>query len=124
MYTSAATRSSVPAPVITLPPYEWPTRTTGPLTLPIVAFATATSSAVELSPCCDEAHSYPSASRGPISLLKHEPSAQSPWQKTILGLDCISVSPLEGLFVGLDAAGGPEGDRNLAGSKALFCASP
>src|SRR5579864_2430616 len=30
-------------------------------------------------------HSYPSACRGTINLLKQEPSAQSPWQNTILG---------------------------------------
>ena len=30
-------------------------------------------------------HSYPSACRGPINLLKQEPSAQRPWQNTILG---------------------------------------
>ena len=29
-YTSAATLSEAPATVITQPPYEWPTRTTGP----------------------------------------------------------------------------------------------
>src|SRR5215831_1653087 len=50
----------------------------------MVAFVTATSSAVVLRPCCVAIHSYPSACRGMISLLKHEPSAQSPWQNTIL----------------------------------------
>lgn len=33
-----------------------------------------------------EITSYPSATSGGISLLKHEPSAQIPWQKTMLGL--------------------------------------
>jgi hypothetical protein len=32
--------------------------------------------------------SCPSARSGGISLLKHEPSAQMPWQKTMLGLLC------------------------------------
>ena len=32
--------------------------------------------------------SYPSARSGGISLLKHEPSAQIPWQKTMLGFLC------------------------------------
>ena len=30
--------------------------------------------------------SYPSARSGGTSLLKHDPSAQIPWQKTMLGL--------------------------------------
>src|SRR5579859_2722413 len=71
---------------MTLPPYEWPTRITGLLTRPIVAFTKATSSAVVLRPYCAAIHSNPSAWRGTINLLKHEPSAQSPWQNTMLGL--------------------------------------
>src|SRR6201997_626870 len=70
---------------MTLPPYEWPTRITGLLTRPIVAFVKAMSSAVVLRPYCAAMHSYPSACRGTINLLKQEPSAQSPWQNTILG---------------------------------------
>src|SRR5882757_1191231 len=62
---------------------------TGLLTRPIVAFVKATSSAVELRPYCGAMHSYPSACRGTITLLKHEPSAQSPWQNTMLGLVCV-----------------------------------
>src|SRR6266849_3712815 len=76
---------------MTLPPYEWPTRITGLLTRPIVAFVKATSSAVELRPYCAAMHSYPSACRGTINLLKQEPSAQSPWQNTMLVLVCISL---------------------------------
>src|SRR5262249_18825280 len=53
-------------------------------TRPIVAFAAATSSAVELRPYCAAIHWYPSARRGVISLLKHDPSAQRPWQNTML----------------------------------------
>src|SRR6266481_2067336 len=64
---------------------------TGPPTRPIVAFTKATSSAVVLRPYCAAIHSYPSARRGTISLLKHEPSAQSPWQNTMLGLDCVDI---------------------------------
>ena len=59
---------------------------TGRLTRPIVAFVRVTSSSVELRPYCAAMHSCPSACRGTISLLKQEPSAQSPWQKTMLGL--------------------------------------
>jgi hypothetical protein len=35
--------------------------------------------------------SYPSACKGTINLLKQEPSAQSPWQNTMLGLVCVDV---------------------------------
>src|SRR5260221_6181478 len=69
---------------------------TGPLTRPIVAFTKAMSSAVVLRPYCAAIHSYPSACSGTINLLKHEPSAQSPWQKTMLGfvnVDFIFCSP-------------------------------
>src|SRR5258708_13792436 len=54
----------------------------------------ATSSAVELRPYCGAIHSYPSACRGTISLLKHEPSAQSPWQNTMLGFVCVILLSL------------------------------
>src|ERR1700745_381320 len=64
---------------------------TGLLTRPIVALVKATSSAVELRPYCAAMHSYPSAPRGVINLLKQEPSAQSPWQKTMLGFVCVAV---------------------------------
>src|SRR5882762_9977337 len=77
---------------MTVPPYEWPTRITGLLTRPIVAFVKATSSSVELRPYCAAMHWYPSACRGTINLLKQEPSAQSPWQNTMLGLVCIKTS--------------------------------
>jgi hypothetical protein len=58
---------------------------------PIAAFVKATSSAVELRPYCAVMHSCPSACRGAINLLKQEPSAQSPWQNTMLGLVCMAV---------------------------------
>src|SRR5216684_3052427 len=68
---------------------------TGLLTRPIVSLVKATSSAVELRPYCAAMHSYPSACRGTINLLKQEPSAQSPWQNTMLVLVCISPPPIE-----------------------------
>src|SRR5713226_2627916 len=93
---------------MTVPPSEWPTRITGLLTRPIVAFVKATSSAVELRPYCGAMHSYPSACRGTINLLKQEPSAQSPWQKTMLGLvsvDFIFCSPYGFTHFFFDRAG-------------------
>src|SRR5467141_5022730 len=44
-YTSPATFGSVPASVMTAPPYEWPTRMTGPFCTAIARFVVATSSA-------------------------------------------------------------------------------
>src|SRR2546425_1113373 len=87
---------------MTLPPYEWPTRITGLLTRPIVAFTKATSSAVVLRPYCAAIHSYPSACRGTISLLKHEPSAQSPWQNTMPGFESLDIAHLSDKRVLLD----------------------
>src|SRR5882724_3487157 len=72
---------------------------TGPLTRPIVAFVKATSSAVELRPYCAAMHSYPSACRGTINLLKQEPSAQSPWQNTMLGLVCVDCDFISSPFL-------------------------
>src|SRR6478672_13390712 len=96
---------------------------TGLLTRPIVAFVTSTSSAVELRPYCAAMHSYPSACRGTINLLKQEPSAQSPWQKTMLGFACvgfISCSPfLSWISVSHSL---PIGKANLQGPRAY--ASP
>src|SRR6476659_35967 len=86
MYTNPATRSSVPAAVTTLPPYEWPTRIAGLLTRPRVRISAATSLSRLSRPYCAAITSYPSAWSGRITLLKHEPSAQMPWANTMLGL--------------------------------------
>src|ERR1700741_3799955 len=45
MYTRPATFGSLPASVITTPPYEWPTRIAGPSSAASVRLVTATSSA-------------------------------------------------------------------------------
>src|SRR5262249_19665455 len=58
----------------------------GLLTRPSVRFTVATSSAVVLRLYWAAIHSCPSAWSAGITLLKHEPSAQRPWQKTMLGL--------------------------------------
>src|SRR6267378_6733505 len=57
----------------------------GLLTLPSVCLTVATSSAVVLRLYWADSTSCPSAWRGVITLLKQEPSAQSPWQNTMLG---------------------------------------
>src|SRR6185369_5394134 len=48
MYTRPATFGSLPASVITTPPYEWPTRIAGPVCRASVRFVTATSSASDV----------------------------------------------------------------------------
>ena len=58
----------------------------GLLTLPRVRSVAATSSTLVSRPYCAEITWYPSACSGGITLLKHEPSAQIPWAKTMLGL--------------------------------------
>jgi hypothetical protein len=46
----------------------------------------ATSASLVSRPYCAAITSYPSACSGPVSLFQHEPSAQIPWQNTMLGL--------------------------------------
>jgi hypothetical protein len=57
----------------------------GFLTRSRVRFTAATSSTFVSSPYCADITSYPAACNGGITLLKHEPSAQIPWQNTMLG---------------------------------------
>src|SRR5262245_7046711 len=58
----------------------------GLLTRASVRFTVATSSAVVLRLYWAAIHWCPSAWSVGITLLKHEPSAQMPWQNTMLGL--------------------------------------
>src|SRR5271169_6342648 len=55
-------------------------------TRPSVARVAATSASLVSRPYCAAITSYPSACSGPVSLFQHEPSAQIPWQNTMLGL--------------------------------------
>src|SRR6476469_3577586 len=56
----------------------------GLLTRPSVRFTAATSPSGESRPYWAAITSCPSACSAGISLLKHEPSAQRPWQNTML----------------------------------------
>src|SRR5712692_6251082 len=58
----------------------------GLLTRPSVRLTVATSPSGVSRPYWAAITSYPSACSGGITLLKLEPSAQIPWQKTMLGL--------------------------------------
>src|SRR5580704_19495686 len=58
----------------------------GPRTRPKQRVTQSTSLFSESSPCCEQITSCPSACSVGISFWKHEPSAQSPWAKTMLGL--------------------------------------
>ena len=73
---------------MTLPPYECPTRIAGLETRPSARRTQSTSPWWESRPYSAAMHSCPSARSAGINLLKHEPSAQRPWQKTMLGLLC------------------------------------
>src|SRR5262249_41958133 len=68
------------------------TSTTEPLTRPKQRVTHATSHFRESRPCWDAITSWPSACSVGISLLKHEPSAQRPWAKTMLGLAIVISS--------------------------------
>src|SRR6476646_7028036 len=71
---------------MTAPPYECPTRIEGLETRSSVRITASMSLWAESRLYWAAITSYPSATSGGISLLKHEPSAQIPWQKTMLGL--------------------------------------
>src|ERR1700728_1051840 len=55
-------------------------------TRPRVARVAAPSASLVSRPYCAAITSYPSACSGPVSLFQHDPSAQIPWQNTMLGL--------------------------------------
>src|SRR5215467_11112898 len=84
IYTRALTRGSAPASVMTDPPHECPTRTTSPSARSISLLVAATSSSRDVVGFCTEITLYPSSISGLITLLQQEPSAQSPWTKTIV----------------------------------------
>src|SRR5260221_4311479 len=63
----------------------------GLLTRLNVRMVVATSSLIVLRAYWEDTTSYPSACSGGITLLKHEPSAQMPWAKTMLGLVCLDM---------------------------------
>src|SRR5882762_834675 len=67
----------------------------GLLTRPSVRFTVATSPASVSSPYWAAITSYPSDWSVGITLVKHEPSAQIPWQKTMLGLACADAFTVE-----------------------------
>src|SRR3954452_20934520 len=56
-----------------------------------VRFTVATSSSNESRPYWTAMTSCPSACNAGITLLKHEPSAQMPWQNTMVGLDAVDI---------------------------------
>src|SRR5215470_13728381 len=84
IYTRALTRGSAPASVITDPPQECPTRTMSPSARSSTLLVASTSSARDVVGFCTEITLYPLSTSGLIILLQQEPSAQSPWTKTIV----------------------------------------
>src|SRR5215470_2693966 len=69
---------------MTKPPQECPTRITSPPARSIALLVAVTSSSREVVGFCTEITSYPLSTSGLINLLQEEPSAQSPWTKTIV----------------------------------------
>src|SRR5215469_15075331 len=67
---------------MTAPPYECPTRTTGPDCRSITAFVNLTSSAKEVSGCCTTETVYPSFLRMLATASQPEPSANAPCTRT------------------------------------------
>src|SRR6266404_5469342 len=76
---------------MTVPPYEWPTRMAGLMTRPSARLTAATSPWTVSRQFWVDSTSCPSACSVGISLLKHEPSAHSPWANTMLGLICADM---------------------------------
>src|SRR5215475_2829941 len=70
---------------MTDPPQECPTRITSPSARSIALLVAVTSSASDVVGFCTEITLYPWSTSGLITLLQEEPSAQSPWTKTIVG---------------------------------------
>src|SRR5262249_25738935 len=70
---------------MTDPPQECPTRTTSPSARSIALLVAVTSSARDVVGFCTEITLYPWSTSGLMTLLQEEPSAQSPWTKTIVG---------------------------------------
>src|SRR5262245_45982394 len=70
---------------MTDPPQECPTRITSPSARSIARLVAVTSSAREVVGFCTEITLYPLSTSGLITLFQDEPSAQSPWTKTIVG---------------------------------------
>src|SRR6476469_3237711 len=70
---------------MTNPPQECPTRTTSPSARSNALLVAVKSSARVVVGFCTEITLYPLSTSGLITLLQEEPSAQSPWTKTIVG---------------------------------------
>src|SRR5258708_18296823 len=75
-----------PPALIAAPPYEWPTRMTGPSRRAIARLVAATSSAREVSGFWTATAFRPAFSSSGITLAQLEPSAHAPWTRTIAGL--------------------------------------
>src|SRR5215831_18359907 len=75
---------------MTDPPQECPTRTTSPSARSIALLVAVTSSARDVVGFCTAITLYPWSTSGLITLLQEEPSAQSPYTKTIV---CFFTEP-------------------------------
>src|ERR1700730_8975795 len=92
---------------MTDPPQECPTRITSPSARSIALLVAATSSSRDVVGFCTEITLYPLSTSGLITLFQQEPSAQSPWTKTILGFVFIELLVCANAFE-------PSGDASAA----------
>ena len=74
-----------PAWVMTEPPQEWPTSTTGPVWALITRLAKATSSSSEVNGFCTAIAFRPWACSSGMTLFQDEPSAKAPCTSTTVG---------------------------------------
>jgi hypothetical protein len=84
-YTSPATLGCRPISVMTTPPHEWPTSSTGPPWRSMARRTAPTSSASDVSGVCTATTFKPCASSKGMTAFQLDASAQAPWTRTTDG---------------------------------------
>jgi hypothetical protein len=116
MHTSPQTRPSVLAAVMSAPPQEWLTRTKR-LVARDIQRSRSMSPWWLREPCWLARTSCPSGRSGGISLLKHEPSTETPWAMTTLLLEgIIRSSQSPGLVLSTGTVSKTDSDRQNRGT--------
>src|SRR5258705_673855 len=121
MYTSAFTFGfPAAAPLITAPPYEWATTTTGPVWASIKRFVVSTSFGSEVNGFCTATTLYPSRCNCVITVCQPDASANAPCTSTMVGLDAAGFpfSVCARSAVGCNASG-PEQPVSTASTTAF-----
>src|SRR5690348_10255483 len=127
MYTSAFTFGfPAAAPLITAPPYEWATTTTGPVWASIKRLVVSTSFGSEVNGFCTATTLYPSCCNCVITVCQPEASANAPCTSTMVGLAAVvraawTVAACAIKLVGCSASGAAQ--PTSTASTAIFTAS-